>query len=282
MERQRNLTQEEALTSTRHFAVGSHDKNMTITQLEDAVRSANAQTFRRLGGQWGRETGVENGNAAVAVLSMSKLNLQCFCGKLRNCASKDADYFHYISLSNGSTRGAVAVANVIDSATCNSALDLPVIVAVGINYGQQIGSNYFASSLLNTVFDNTGMRSRFTHVITDLDALCPVSEPRSKGAFHLVAANFFPWITAMDWATLNFNSIEEAAFLDCFGYADPYRELNELVSLCGPIRIVFHGANNAVPYMANEFRRRHRQPNGEIIYADNLARHSRVANAVGF
>jgi hypothetical protein len=96
--------------------------------------------------------------------------------------------------------------------------------------------------------------------------------------FHLVATNFFPWITNLRWSQHNFNSIEEAIFLDCVGYKNPFSHLDYLFqALDGSLAyLIFHGANNAVPYLGIDFARRHCTNTTipappKIVFCDNLA-----------
>lgn len=171
--------------------------------------------------------------------------------------------------------------------------DLPVVVAIGINYGQ--GGEYLGRPFIKGVFDVTKMRRRFENAVASIGtAACDIRDLQT--GYHLVAANFFPWITAVSWREHGFNAIEEALFIRCFGYSDPFWHLldllDTLVTADGGTRywLVFHGAQNAVPYMAVELLahlQNHKnwgarlEPKLEqIIFSDNLAYPPPVYNAV--
>jgi hypothetical protein len=87
---------------------------------------------------------------------------------------------------------------------------------------------------------------------------------RKTPPFHLVAVNFFPWVTRHEWTELNLNAIAEALVLRCWGYDHPAKHIADLIDLIGAKKpgtsaladeipfVVFHGANCAVPYLALE------------------------------
>jgi hypothetical protein len=170
---------------------------------------------------------------------------------------------------------------VIDDATERIDEDLPVVLVVGINYGQ--GEGYL--NLPVPIFDATGLHPKLARVrqfVSDQGCSAhSLNEP-----FHLVAANFFPWITSQPWSSYGFNSIEEAALIFCCGHADPQQYIAELISRIGPVAVVFHGANNAVPYLGTGVVQ---QGLGgapwrkfQVVFSDNLAggRQPGISNAI--
>lgn len=126
---------------------------------------------------------------------------------------------------------------VVDQRTVSCPDDLPVVVAVGINYGQSKTGHTTATHMrpgidaLNKVLG--GVRGRADPV-----------PPR----YHLVAWNLFPFLLRDPWAQYGLNSIEEALIVWRWGYLDWEKRTTNLVKLLSPCLVVFHGANNAVPY----------------------------------
>ncbi len=197
----------------------------------------------------------------------------CFCGKTSKDFKSGQDFVQTcltLSDSQGQS-GSVVVGAVIDKPLDGTNdEDLPVVLAVGINYGQ--GGRYLRRPV--PLLDRTGMRpklSKVQHKLADTD--CPARS--LKEPFHLVAANFFPWITPLPWSAYSFNSIEEAALLFCCGHSDPEQYILELMRAVLPSAVVFHGANNVVPYMGTSVVRRHLAGSYplhfETIFSDNLA-----------
>ncbi|MCW1913001.1 hypothetical protein OJ996_05430 [Luteolibacter sp. GHJ8] len=201
----------------------------------------------------------------------------CFCGKTpkgyksaRNFVDTCLTLTDPNAAASQVAVGSVAVGAVMDDTTGSSDDDLPVVLAVGINYGQGKG---YLNSPVPTV-DRTGMRSKLQKPAQ----LLASQNCEARGLdepFHLVAANFFPWITSEPWSSYNFNSIEEAALVSCCGYSDPHQYILDLIALIKPAAVVFHGANNAVPYMGAEVVRRSLAANHssgfEVVFSDNLA-----------
>jgi hypothetical protein len=177
----------------------------------------------------------------------------------------------------------VAVGSVLDQGTQNSPDTLPVVLAVGINYGQ--GDSY-ANTLVSLVED-TGMRARVERVRHQLsDAWCEKTvEWNSDGEFHLVAANIFPWITTSSWSGLELNAIEEMLLVKCSGHKDPVKHIDELIEQIKPQILIFHGANNIVPSLGNRIEILSNGPlntsETAIVFADNLAPPAnKISNAV--
>ncbi len=204
------------------------------------------------------------------------------------------------------TLARVAVAAVIDEASNQAPLnagDWPVVLVVGINYGQQGSHNYVASP--PDLYDRTNMRAK-------LQATAAMLAPHgcvnlAADGYHLVAANFFPWITNAPWMACTPNNITEQLLIRYFGWPSPLgfvalliQQLQVACRTCqhGLTHIVFHGANNAVPSLGGGlvsrtsltcstppsvplYKNRHplRDPNQatngvagpDVIFCDNLA-----------
>ena len=225
----------------------------------------------------------------------------CFCGRVRKRDTTGLDYARHLllKLTDPDLRrtGVAWVGSVIDNnASVDLTDDLPVVVAIGINYGQ--GGKYLRPSFIKGVLDETEMRPRFANAAAQIGkAECKTA---SLQRYHLVAANFFPWITAVNWLEHGFNAIEEALFIRCFGYSDPIKPLIDLIVTAideaqhakesRSYWLIFHGAQNAVPYMAFDLltaMQKHKDwvsrmgPNlQEIVFSDNLAYPPPVSNAV--
>ena len=164
----------------------------------------------------------------------------------------------------------VAHVATVDDASCSKGGDKKIILTVGINYTQFSSSPSFKWKIC----DNTLMGRAVNTVLR----FCGFGLSSTPTNYHLVATNIFPWITVDLWSSLFANAIEEAIFLDCVGYKYPYAHLNFLIQAFGNDLeyIIFHGANNAVPYLGADFLRRHSSrpisnPPTRVIFCDNLA-----------
>jgi hypothetical protein len=176
----------------------------------------------------------------------------------------------------------VAVGAVIDNQKVAPDAELPVILVIGVNYGQQSKRHDYVNVPVY-ITDRTNMRSRLNDVFALLLAnACPVKAAALNGCFHLVAANFFPWITDRSWSAYKFNSVEESTLIHCCGHANPEVYIENLIGKIRPHTVVFHGANNAVPYLGGCVIRKIPAPiDFEVIFSDNLAPSGRlVSNAV--
>ncbi|HCN78538.1 MAG TPA: hypothetical protein DIT13_15255 [Verrucomicrobiales bacterium] len=103
-------------------------------------------------------------------------------------------------------------------------------------------------------------------------------------SFHLVAANFFPWITQWTWGDLN--SIEESILLRGSGHPDSVGHVVGLIQKIRPQVVMFHGANNAAPGLGWHVMDRLCGPSWnradcKFVFSDNLAPPNRaISNAV--
>ena len=173
-----------------------------------------------------------------------------------------------IDLNNG--RG-VAVFNVIDKSTQNDPKSLRVVLCIGINFGQ--GSSYL-SNPPSLIEDLSTMR-RLVVDAAKLDgsnagnwrALYPMRINR----FHLIASNFFPWITLNGWGSLN--GIEETFALRLFGYPSVFKSVSALCRQLQPVLVVFHGVSNIVSRLGLEaIEAMGTSRPAEILFCDNLGR----------
>ena len=197
--------------------------------------------------------------------------------------------------TSGSQGAKVAVVATIDDATKKSDEDLPVVLAVGINYGQ--GDKYLKGGV--GLWDKTMMRGKLDRAIKVIadETRKPCVHPSfpKPERYHLVATNFFPWITHKSWRACKFNSIEEMLLIYCHGFSDPFAHIEKI---CQKVQeepakeekkmagLVFHGADNAVPLLGAEFLRTRtasewQETRPDIIFCDNLARSGApIRNAV--
>lgn len=172
-------------------------------------------------------------------------------------------------IQHGTT--SVAVGAVIDD-TVFSDDDLPVVVAVGINYWQ-FGKN--SQPWVKQGWRATKMRRRLDEAMRMLDGKCGF---KSADRYHLVAVNFFPWITRSPWSNIP-NSLTEALALYCWGIpkapeliATLIKQLDTGAAEAAPI-VAMHGVNNAVPALSLRVVQSVNEPTPSsvrFIYSDNL------------
>ncbi len=218
----------------------------------------------------------------------------CFCGITNGGYHNGSELEEVIILRDPNSNppeGKVAVVATIDDATKPSGedKDLPVVLAVGINYGQ--GANYLANPSL--VWNSTRMRARLDQAVALAESTteknCAHPPFPKPGRYHLVATNFFPWITQESWSDYGFNSIEEMLLIHCHGFRDPFAHIE---AICRRLEkelygLVLHGAKNAVPLLGAEFLRtcmasEWRENGPDIVFCDNLApsQNPKIYNAV--
>jgi len=183
----------------------------------------------------------------------------------------------------------VRIGTVIHSTNAKPNLNEPrerTVLLIGINYGQDPNGTEYLRTLrdpptlfANGPFNDTRMAGKAEAALQqfrqDQTNQCALDVPK-EGKYWLVAANFFPWITRGRWRDLKLNSIQESLFVHCHGYPDPFAHIVDLVQRMGSelAVILFHGANNIVPYLGAEFVRRYagsvRCPPA-FAFTDNLA-----------
>jgi len=234
----------------------------------------------------------------------------CFCGITLGGYHNGAELEKLIILHDSApdAKGVkVAVGAVIDDATTPNGADegWPVVLAVGINYGQMGSHNYLDPLLFpNPPWDPTEMRTKLDKVFATLrdetETKCVPPNFPDPLEYHLVATNFFPWITQKSWSKCGFNFIEEMLLIYCHGFSDPFAHIEKICqrllveTLKGEKKLkalVFHGAKNAVPCLGAEFLRTRMaeiwkkiapEDRPEIVFCDNLApsRNPNITNAV--
>jgi hypothetical protein len=170
---------------------------------------------------------------------------------------------------NLDVKGAMtAVLTVIDSETKTlDRVKLPVVLCVGINYGQQGGRKNYCKG--QGLCDDTGMREKLQSALT----LAKVNVCLDKS--HLVAANFFPWITLKSWQNVAPNCLVSALLLRSFGFEDPSSDMASLIDRIEPYCLVFHGSGNAVPMLAFETLQKCQSETPKVLICDNLGYHVR-------
>lgn len=169
----------------------------------------------------------------------------------------------------------VAVGAIVDRSTRLSNEDLPLVLAMGINYGQ--GDGYAVKGV--PLEDNTQLKGQTTAVMKKLQKVQCIEEYPEE--YHLAAANFFPLITKWSWGQLN--SIEESILLRQAGFLDPVAYAVSLITALEPDVVIFHGANNAVPGLGWRVvdALHQNQAVSKFVFSDNLAPPQRaVINAV--
>lgn len=193
----------------------------------------------------------------------------CYCGSTKNTVNASKLIDECLNLEDKNSRKCrVAMGSVLDEYTQLELSELPVVLAVGVNYGQ--GNAYARTS--SKLVDNTKTLDRTKEVFHKLEtAGCSGHVTLQAQRFHLVNSNFFPWITQRSWSQLN--AIEEAFLLNCAGHADPVEHILELIRRIKPEVIIFHGANNIVPFLGAQVIAKASTDLGDssVIYSDNLA-----------
>lgn len=256
---------------------------MTIEELRAKINKINNKYLGELCGA--KESATDNPEASrVVPLPGSErecfcglAGAQCFCGKTKGGYGSGADLEQVIMLrpsASSPPEAKVAVIAAIDKETENEPGSLQVVLAIGINYGQMGNHNYLTTPV--PICDKTGMRPKLQAVSQILEDKCVgCFGSKLPKNFHLVVANFFPWITQRRWGA--FNSIEETLLLRCHGFNDPHALLDDLITQLDRdlICLVFHGANNAVPILGAEFVSGRsaslRGLSPRIVFCDNLA-----------
>lgn len=272
---------------------------MTAKELKGLLDSWNQESFGSLERRLGIHPDVSitndlNCGAHVYQLAERK----CHCGSATRLQEFPSQLRH--SRSGES----LAVGAVLDEATENSTADLDVVVAVGINYGQ------FDASVPYAIPDpsdwaKTRMWRRLGLVLQRLDNDCLNGQFRERYGdifselgkqdppFHLVVVNYFPWMTQSEWGEISLNAIAESLALRCWGYDQPAVRIKDLIASIAAKKpgtsecvgevpcVVFHGAGNAVPYLALEtIRLLVGKCFTNYVFSDNLSRQSQPTNAV--
>jgi len=163
-----------------------------------------------------------------------------------------------------------AVFSVIDDSNPNAKDPLDVVLCVGINYAQFLTPSGAPSHAGNTsLLAPTNMRASVGTAFK-LAYQSPPNSCQLPDPFHLVAANFFPWITRVRWESLIRNSIGEAILMEKSGYDDPVGLIAALVNEIEPKWIVFHGTNNCVPILGMRVLKVPSKHKAVSIICDNL------------
>ncbi|MFA5265978.1 MAG: hypothetical protein WC378_19325 [Opitutaceae bacterium] len=253
---------------------------MKADQLQGILDQWNRNTFESLGA---REKTQSEKSGAQIFPEAGLEKRRCYCGKVTKAELFPGELTHKKS------GNVLAIGAVFDQKTDNTEDDLDVVVAVGINYGQFFGQSC-VSMITDPAWRDTKMWKRLHHTFTYLDAECFEGEIAQRGLskFHLVAVNFFPWITRKEWTDkIKLNAIAEAMVLRCYGFDHPAARIADLVELIGHSSpgspncagvvpfVVFHGAGCAVPYLGVETVRILLSPasiHSNYVFCDNLSR----------
>lgn len=258
---------------------------MKFDKLQEIIKEWNREQFQSLEERLCIEADEDYPDSGARNYCTGPVERSCHCGTATSLDSFPEELIHPVSGK------ALAVGAVLDEQTVGR--DLPVAVAAGINYGQ-----FYADSpgaMLNSgTWRQTGMWKRLELVLKKLNIPCAnraFDKFLAPGSFHLVAVNYFPWITSCPWGDIGMNSIAEALVLRCWGFRHPEAAVADLIAKLGSLNtqfqpgalpfVVFHGANNAVPYLAlGTMRELCGSIDTKFIFSDNLARPYQPANAV--
>ena len=175
----------------------------------------------------------------------------------------------------------VAVGHIIAENTLGRADDLPVVIAVGINYYQFRNKSSPGSLSAECRTWLTGPRNpsaprtwEWSNMYENAREVCQfVSKDAYKQGFHLVISNVFPWVSKLGWGELELSSYCEMILLTKFGFPDPVDNLLQLLKVLesGVGLIIFHGVNCAVPFYAQDFARRIRGKSPLTVLVNNLS-----------
>lgn len=242
-------------------------QNLNHAWLNDLRENTGLQIEARedvTGSGSGQRNPPEAGRERPSVVA-SLADHHCFCGRLKGKRANAIDLAQG-SLIHGPTYPKLyGVLNVLDQRTVDVIDALPVVLCVGVNYGQ------VPTSIGVGITDHTGMFSNLpgaAKLIADECSDCLCNLPKD---FHLVATNFFPWLSIKEWSSLRLNTIQEALLLHCFGDSDPASRVRNLIFAVKPHSVIFHGANNCVPTMALSSIRSI-GPVTNLVLCDNLSR----------
>ena len=168
-----------------------------------------------------------------------------------------------------------AVFSVVDGPMPDPDEPLDTAICVGINYGQGIsylkGQPLLEPKDLKKMRKNLGDAFVSSGFVRKNEKADQEDEPPD---FHLVAANFFPWISKKPWSSIVSNRIDESILMKCCGYSDPVGLITSLVKAVEPKWLVFHGASNCVSSLGLEVVYHTSHISGmRRILSDNLAYH---------
>jgi len=166
-----------------------------------------------------------------------------------------------------------AVFSVVDGPMPDPDVPQDIAICVGINYGQ--GISYLKGQPLLEPKELKKMRKNLG------DAFVRVGIVKSKAKndqqesppdFHLIAANFFPWISKISWSSIMSNRVDESIAMKYCGYSDPVGVITSLVKKVEPKWLIFHGASNCVSSLGLRVLY-HTLPSPRMlsILSDNLA-----------
>jgi hypothetical protein len=198
----------------------------------------------------------------------------CFSGAIKGSKADCATVSGHVLPPHGTSSSPSWVVSRIDNGCqVRTPDDYDVVIAVGINYGQDAS--------IPSIYDKTKMRPHlkeaFDLLTKNAKAECNYGAIPEPDNYHLVAFNFFPWLTSNPWSELGVNCIEEALLIYCLGYPKIFDPLESLLSSIGigqgkVVWIVFHGANNAVAALGAAFcQTLNPVKRPDVLFCDNLA-----------
>lgn len=175
------------------------------------------------------------------------------------------------SLCNSPQRSTEAVFSVIDDAPFDD--HFPVVLCVGINYSQfkgpKGGVSHAGKTYLHT---KTGMRANVASAFNKAGKGIPAE-------YHLIASNFFPWITDQAWTSTCTNRGAEAMLFHCCGYSNPVAVIGSLMNQIQPEWVLLHGVNSCAPILGIQALAYASLNNTTALVCDNLGWH-RTMNAI--
>lgn len=182
---------------------------MTLPALEKAVEDFNRSAINRINGMTPPNGYTGASHVPTTITHPSHFNLR-------------------LSTSS-TTNGCIFIATIDDNARTPIIKNLPVVLAIGANYGQ--GPKYITYKTSGKVLDATGMYSNAKIVV--------LKSRLGKGDFYLVAFNVFPWITPHPWTSPFNRPVRYSA--SPLGFHNPTAEVSNLITAIQPDLIIFHG-----------------------------------------
>jgi hypothetical protein len=257
---------------------------MTSKQIEDRIEKANQDLFT----SW-LNMPLPAGRSGLRNIKFSPRRLKARgrgTGEVRRAKGKEHELIRslrdLITCPDRTVARNVAVGHVIADETQGCTDDLPVVIAVGINYYQFRNRHsvcslsadcrkWLADPRKPSTWEESGMYSNARSVCNLLDQRYRIDA--CERGFHLVITNVFPWITKLGWGELGLSTYCEMILLRKFGFSDPVDNLRRLLKDLGrDVKlIIFHGVNSAVPFYAEDFERRRPNSCPRTVLVNNLS-----------
>lgn len=244
-------------------------KEWFFQDLVAKLTELNKQWVNSLNEVWGPEGVTLDGSSdQTAAIKAQAIEGHCFCGLLKGAPQTAFGLARQCLIDPSHGKTLHGVLNVLDNDTQHTTQKLPVVVCVGINYGQ------IRSAKGTLIIDKTNMRRNLEAAAKRLAGKSPGCHCLLPDKFHLIATNVFPWLSIEEWRDLDLNAIQETLLLHCLGDKNPIARVASLLAEVGCRSVVFHGAKNCVSSLAIPTIRLADTKgwSGKTVLCDNLSR----------